>query len=281
MTDDNQPTSRHNIGQQSEIIESLEIERRQLASTLDSTVIRQLSLLISQANIYTQTMRSAEAQTAVSVLLSLAKQALQQARDLENNLRPTLLESLGLEPALETMANQEIRASGVHIALTLQPMRPRLPRPLELAIFRTTQEIIGQAIRQRGATRITLHLTRDDEQITYRILDDGTVSAENTGEGIQRRMTTLGGSVAVRSRGGRGSETTIRFKVKPPVDFTERELDVLRALSDGLTNKEIALELNISPRTVKFHLDNIYAKLNVNTRTEAAIYALQQGLLSS
>jgi len=53
---------------------------------------------------------------------------------------------------------------------------------------------------------------------------------------------------------------------------------VIRLLSQGLTNKEIAYQLDIKPRTIKFHLDNIYSKLNVSTRTEAAIYALQHGL---
>ena len=56
-----------------------------------------------------------------------------------------------------------------------------------------------------------------------------------------------------------------------------RQMDVIQLLGEGLTNKEMALTLDIRPRTVKFHLDNIYSKLGVNTRTEAAIYALRHG----
>lgn len=62
--------------------------------------------------------------------------------------------------------------------------------------------------------------------------------------------------------------------------LSDRELDVLRRLAAGESNKLIADGLSISPHTVKTHLRNIYAKLGVSTRTEALTVGLQQGLLS-
>jgi DNA-binding NarL/FixJ family response regulator len=63
--------------------------------------------------------------------------------------------------------------------------------------------------------------------------------------------------------------------------LTARELAILTALAQGKSNAAIAKELWVAPQTVKFHLTNIYRKLNVANRTEAARYAYQQGLVES
>lgn len=61
--------------------------------------------------------------------------------------------------------------------------------------------------------------------------------------------------------------------------LTPRELEVLRLLAQGLQNKEIAVELVISERTVKFHVSSIMGKLGAGNRTEAVSLAAQQGLI--
>ncbi|WP_322907388.1 response regulator transcription factor [Paenibacillus campi] len=60
--------------------------------------------------------------------------------------------------------------------------------------------------------------------------------------------------------------------------LTEREMDVLRLLAQGKSNQEIADELIIGIKTVKFHVTNLLAKLGVEDRTQAAIYAYKNGL---
>ncbi|HSC92638.1 MAG TPA: response regulator transcription factor [Gaiellaceae bacterium] len=62
--------------------------------------------------------------------------------------------------------------------------------------------------------------------------------------------------------------------------LSERELTILRALARGLTNKDIGRELWVSEQTVKFHLRNIYRKLGISSRTEAARYAISRGLVA-
>ena len=61
--------------------------------------------------------------------------------------------------------------------------------------------------------------------------------------------------------------------------LTQREIEILQHVAEGLANKEIAHKLSISERTVKNHLSNIMEKLHVNSRTQAAVYALRSGLV--
>jgi len=63
--------------------------------------------------------------------------------------------------------------------------------------------------------------------------------------------------------------------------LSERELSILTALSDGLSNKQIAKRFWLAEQTVKFHLTNIYRKLGVSTRTEAVHQAYRQGVLET
>jgi NarL family two-component system response regulator LiaR len=62
--------------------------------------------------------------------------------------------------------------------------------------------------------------------------------------------------------------------------LTERELDVLLCIARGFTNQEIANTLFISDRTVRTHVSNIFSKLHLANRTQAALYALREGLTS-
>jgi NarL family two-component system response regulator LiaR len=62
--------------------------------------------------------------------------------------------------------------------------------------------------------------------------------------------------------------------------LTERELVILRAVARGLSNEAIAKELWVAEQTVKFHLTNIYRKLGIANRTEAARYAFENGLVT-
>ena len=61
-------------------------------------------------------------------------------------------------------------------------------------------------------------------------------------------------------------------------ELTERELEVLRLIAEGLSNREIADKLVISDKTVKTHVSSILSKLHLGDRTQAAIYALRHGL---
>lgn len=64
----------------------------------------------------------------------------------------------------------------------------------------------------------------------------------------------------------------------PASALTEREREILEAIAGGMANKEIADKLSISERTVKNHITNIFKKIDVHDRTQAAIFAIREGL---
>ncbi|MBI1879978.1 MAG: protein kinase [Chloroflexi bacterium] len=262
----------------------VEAERRRLAHLLQSSVVEALNLLLAQANAYEQTLgANPTVRMAVSVLSTLARQALQQARDLESNLRPTILETLGLEPALEALAGQTMRAHGLQITLALARLPERLPPPIELALFRLTQEVIDRAIHQAHASQIAIHLEHRDEKLRLHLADNSLTASYPPGEALRlacQRLEQLGGHLESGPAPETGFTLTVIFTLTKPTPLTARELEVLRLLVEGLSNKQMARRLSLSPRTVNFHLDNIYSKLGVRSRTEAAIYAVRQGLLN-
>ncbi len=78
----------------------------------------------------------------------------------------------------------------------------------------------------------------------------------------------------------RASGERVRRRAELPGGITPREADVLVCLARGRSNPEIAKELSISRKTVSSHLEHIYAKLGISTRTEAALFAMQHGFTS-
>jgi DNA-binding NarL/FixJ family response regulator len=66
---------------------------------------------------------------------------------------------------------------------------------------------------------------------------------------------------------------------EPKAELTTRELEVLRLLGAGKANKEIAAELSISERTARTHVSNILGKLGLTSRTQAALWAVREGLV--
>jgi DNA-binding NarL/FixJ family response regulator len=95
---------------------------------------------------------------------------------------------------------------------------------------------------------------------------------------VLRRESLLNSEVVVRLLGHLDGETPSREELLPK-QLSEREYEVLRLLAQGKTNPEIAQQLTISVGTVKIHVEHILAKLRVSDRTQAAVRAIELGLL--
>jgi len=119
----------------------------------------------------------------------------------------------------------------------------------------------------------------------------GVVPMEATAEELQAAVVALHEGLIVLSplqlrRGAALNhllglpEGEVQGLAEHPIEpLTERELQVLQLLAQGLANKQIAAALSISEHTVKFHVSSIYAKLGAANRTEAVRLGVQQGLV--
>jgi two-component system, NarL family, response regulator LiaR len=103
---------------------------------------------------------------------------------------------------------------------------------------------------------------------------------KEAGELIQAIKAAAAGQVQLSPEAAARLMRQVRAPSTPET-LTERETEVLRLLARGLANKEIARELNIGEGTVKTHINKILGKLGMASRTQAALYAVQIGLVSA
>jgi DNA-binding NarL/FixJ family response regulator len=132
--------------------------------------------------------------------------------------------------------------------------------------------------RRHPAARIIILSTYNSDEDIYRAFQAGargylakTASREellSTIRAVHAGQRCLPPAVAQRLA-GRMSQA----------ELTPRELEVLKLITKGLSNKEIGAELNVAEVTIKLHVSNLFAKLRVTDRTEAATTALQRGII--
>lgn len=164
--------------------------------------------------------------------------------------------ALELQPDVILMDLQMPHKSGLEAILEIKQQIPRC-RILVLSSFGEDQRVLT-AIRS-GALGYLLKDSSPDELVSAIhtvALGHLTVPQELSGSlmGIQQDKDTSP-------------------KESPASNLTSRELDVLRYLADGASNKEIANQLSLSLTTVRTHVSNILRKLNLENRTQAALYA--------
>ena len=85
--------------------------------------------------------------------------------------------------------------------------------------------------------------------------------------------------VAVNAVLGAAGDTGPQVRRRWPAGLTDREVDVLRCIALGGSIQEAATTLHVAPKTVDFHLQNIYSKAGLTTRAAATLFAIQNGIL--
>ena len=201
-------------------VEASEQERRRWARELHDDTLQELAalrLLLSGAR---RTGDPARLQEAVDDAVDRTQVAIDGLRRLINDLRPAVLDELGIEPAVEALADRVREASDLQVVtrtdLDFEAGRApaRLEDAVEIVVYRLVQESLTNVVKHAGASTADVAVQESDGAVQIMVRDDGRgFDAEGCTEGfgllgMQERVTALGGRVDVASVPGEG--TTIR-----------------------------------------------------------------------
>jgi signal transduction histidine kinase len=148
----------------------------------------------------------------------------EQLRHLSHELRPTILDDLGLGPALEFLADGASRRTGLQIVVEGSPGK-RLPAPTETALYRIVQEALTNVTKHAQATRVSITFVRSGRLLRCAIRDDGvgfdvpTVltrwGSRGLGlTGIQERLHAVGGTLDIIATPRGGTQLIISVPVE-------------------------------------------------------------------
>ncbi len=162
------------------------------------------------------------------VAMDHVDRGIRNLQGLITELRPSVLDDLGVGPAIESLARRSSERFGVQIDVDVdiaseQDDGPsRLPPDLEATIYRLVQEATNNAIKHANPDRIAATVSRDDQAIEVIVTDDGSGFNPETAErsfglvGMQERVSLAGGSLIIESEPGSGTRVRADLPVNRP-----------------------------------------------------------------
>ncbi|MBI5032851.1 MAG: HAMP domain-containing protein [Chloroflexi bacterium] len=209
------------------VISAQEDERKRIARELHDETSQSLTALM--VGLDTVKMASAldllKANTRLTSCKSIAETLLKNIHRLVADLRPSLLDDLGLVPAMAWYGEQRLEPIGIKFKLDEKGLKDRLPPAIETALFRIVQEAMTNIIRHAQATEVSVKLAREGNWVSLRVADNGQgfdpqalqpVDLHGQGLGLRgmlERASILGGDFNLKTAPGQGTIITIRLPV--------------------------------------------------------------------
>jgi signal transduction histidine kinase len=150
----------------------------------------------------------------------LAEEALLSVRNLALLLRPSMLDDLGLEPALRWQAKEFSHRTGVPVSVTIQSQLEQFPEPVRICLYRVIQEALTNCAKHAGAHRVILTVKVEGDIVSASIQDDGIgfdpqqLQTQGLGLlGMWERVRALQGQVTITSQPGTGTLVNLSLPV--------------------------------------------------------------------
>jgi signal transduction histidine kinase len=218
------------------LVEAEESERKRLAREIHDDISQSLTALTMQLG-SARNVLPKSATAARSILKeteALTQSTLEHTRLMIAGLRPSILDELGLIPALHRLADELRESTGVIVTLKANRLPGRLPPQIEIALFRTVQEALINIRKHAQASEVIIELTKETDRLILFVQDNGVgIENQEAGSqesddvvlaggwklpaghfgliGIQERVKLLGGNFQLTSAPNQG--TTIRVEL--------------------------------------------------------------------
>lgn len=220
--------SHHSMEVATYVMNAQEEERRRIARELHDETAQSLSSLLINLDLLESQLprKDTSLRAGFERVRELARRTLDETRALSHDLRPTILDDVGLVAALEWFAAEHRQTFGNHVTVRAQQTR-RLPPEIEVALFRIAQEALTNIGKHAHADSIDLSLSFPDSSARLIVEDDGCGFDPSKVDrpsregrlglyGMHERAALLGGTLVVQSAPGEGTRVTAEL----PVDYT-------------------------------------------------------------
>ena len=207
------------------LINSQEQERMRLAHELHDDLGQRLSSITIQLELAQRALTedADQAKLNISQTQSLITETTDRMYDVIMGLRPSILDDLGLGPALKNLAKRTLEPAGIHYGVTIKGLEDGLQHEKETAMFRIFQEALNNIVRHSEATYVEMHINLVDDMVEGFIEDNGVgldpaphPATEHNGTGfgllgMRERAELCGGNLVISTVDPHGTRLHIRI----------------------------------------------------------------------
>ena len=216
--------SRHELRRLSaSVVEAREEERRRIARELHDELGQRLSAMKMELSTLAHDIHNRTYDRRVSAMIDMLNETVASVRRIASDLRPMMLDDLGLNAAIEWLVRESAQRMGIEITVRLGEVDPALDGPASTAVYRMVQEALTNVARHARATDVSIDMRQIGNELVLTVHDNGIgfpSTRRKEGSfgliGIRERAYMLGGTLDIENPPGGGGRLTVRLPLQTP-----------------------------------------------------------------